>query len=204
VKLSQYLGVIPTLLENLIQRRMRIKSILKTLDSKSVDYTILSARSYAIKTIANAMYGYLGFGRSRWYCWECAASITALGRHYIKNVIEKAGDYNYNVIYADTDSLFIELKNKNLEDANKFIEKINDELPKLMELDFQGFYPRGIFVAKKRYALSDTLGKLTVKGLEWVRRDWSNIAKETQIKVLRTILVDGSIDKAADIVKETS
>ena len=196
-------GFIPSLLENLIERRVRIKTILKSMDKNSVDYNILSARSYAIKTISNAMYGYFGFARSRWYCWECAASITSLGRKYIKEVIEKAEAGDYNVIYADTDSLFIELKDKSLEDANKFIEKINERLPKLMELEFQGFYPRGLFVAKKRYALSDTLGNLTVKGLEWVRRDWSKIAKDTQINVLKTILVEGSIKKAVEIVKET-
>ena len=196
-------GFIPQLLENLINRRIRIKEIIKKLPKNDEDYKILSARSYAIKTIANAMYGYLGFARSRWYCWECAASITALGRHYITKVISEAESKGFSVLYADTDSLFISLKNKSLEDSKKFIKEINSSLPEMMELDFQGFYSRGVFLAKKRYALSDTLGNLTIKGLEWVRRDWSKIAKETQIAVIKSILVDGSKEKAIRITRDT-
>ena len=200
---KKHKGFIPQLLEDLINRRVRIKEILKTLTKEDEDYTILSARSYAIKTIANAMYGYLGFARSRWYCWECAASITALGRHYIKKVIDEAEKREFKVLYADTDSLFISLENKSLEEAEKFIEEVNSSLPEMMELDFQGFYSRGIFIAKKRYALADTLGNLTIKGLEWVRRDWSKIAKDTQMKVLRAILIDGSKEEAINIVLDT-
>ena len=200
---KKHKGFIPKLLEDLINRRIRIKEILKKLDKQDEDYKILSSRSYAIKTIANAIYGYFGFGRSRWYCIECAASITALGRYYIKKVIEDAEKWGFNVLYSDTDSIFIALGDKSLEDGEKFVKDVNENLPEMMELEFQGFYPRGIFVAKKRYALADTIGKLTVKGLEWVRRDWSNVAKETQINVLKTILISGSIDKAVEIVKET-
>ncbi len=201
---KKHKGFVPSLLDDLINRRMRIKEILKKIHKDDVDYTILSARSYAIKTIANAIYGYFGFARSRWYCLECAASITAWGRYYIKNVIEQAKKYGFNVLYADTDSLFISLDNKKLEEAEKFIENINKNLPGVMELEFQGFYTRGIFVAaKKRYALADMNGNLIIKGLEWVRRDWSKIAKDTQMAVLKAILIDGSTEKAVDIIKDT-
>jgi len=197
-------GFIPTLIEDLISRRARIKEILKTIDKNEKDYAILNARSYALKTIANAMYGYFGFSRSRWYCIECAASITAWGRFYIKDVIQKAIERGFNVLYADTDSLFISLDSKTKEDANKFVEEINKNLPEMMELEFQGFYPSGLFVsAKKRYALADENNNIIVKGFEFVRRDWSKIAKETQMKVLRAILIDNSKEKALEIVKNT-
>ncbi len=196
-------GFIPKLLEDLINRRIRIKEMLKDMKKDSSDYAILSARSYAIKTIANSSYGYYAFPRSRWYCIECAESITAWGRQYIKDVIEKAEKDNFNVLYADTDSAIITLKDKNLDKIKKFAEKINDELPGMMELEFEGFYPRGIFVAaKKRYALADEKGELTIKGLEVVRRDWSNIARRTQKKVLEAILIKGSKKKAVDIIRE--
>lgn len=200
---SQKKGFIPEVLEDLINRRQRIKAILKNLEKNDEDYAILSARSYALKTIANAMYGYLGFARSRWYCMECAASITAWARHYIKDVIESAKKEGFKVLYADTDSCFINLENKTLEDADKFVAEINAKLPGVMELDFQGFYSRGIFVAaKKRYALADLDGNITVKGFELVRRDWSKIAKDTQNEVLRAILIDGSKERAIEIIKE--
>jgi len=70
-----------------------------------------------------------------------------------------------------------------------------------MELEFEGFYPRGIFITKKRYALMDEKGVLLVRGLEVRRRDWSNVAKETQTKVLNALLRDKDPEKAAEIVK---
>lgn len=78
---------------------------------------------------------------------------------------------------------------------------VNQELPQGMELEFEGFYERGFFVTKKRYALIQD-DKIVVKGLELVRRDWAPVAKKTQEKVMMAILRDGSPDKAAKIIKE--
>src|SRR3989304_1089832 len=94
-----------------------------------------------------------------------------------------------------------ELENR----VNKFLEKMNKELPGILELDLQGIYKRGIFIprgvgpgtAKKKYALIDDKGNLTIRGLEKVRRDWSDVARNTQEVVLRMILekkdVKGSV-----------
>ncbi len=195
-------GFIPKLLEDLIKRRMRIKEILKDMKKSDSDYSILSARSYAIKTIANSAYGFYAFPRSRWYCIECAESITAWGRKYIKDVIEKAENDKFNVLYSDTDSIMISLENDKLDKIEKFAKKINKELPGMMELEFEGFYPRGIFVeAKKRYALANKKNELTIKGLEVVRRDWSSIARNTQREVLEALLIKGSNEKAVDIIR---
>jgi DNA polymerase elongation subunit (family B) len=95
-------GFIPSVIEDLINRRARIKEILKKVDKKDADYAILSARSYALKTVANAMYGYLGFAKSRWYSLECASSITAWGRQHIKSLIEEAERQGFEVIYGDS------------------------------------------------------------------------------------------------------
>jgi DNA polymerase I len=70
-----------------------------------------------------------------------------------------------------------------------------------MELEFEGFFERGFFVTKKRYALIQE-GKIVVKGLELVRRDWAPVARKTQEKVLRAILEDGSPKKATKIVRD--
>ncbi len=87
------------------------------------------------------------------------------------------------------------------ENVDKFLLSVNDELPPGMELEFEGFYERGFFVTKKRYALIQD-DKIVVKGLELVRRDWAPVAKKTQEKVMMAILKDASPDKAAKIIKE--
>jgi DNA polymerase I len=87
------------------------------------------------------------------------------------------------------------------ENVDKFLLSVNKELPPGMELEFEGFYERGFFVTKKRYALIQD-DKIVVKGLELVRRDWAPVAKKTQEKVMMAILKDASPDKAAKIIKE--
>ena len=72
---------------------------------KDPDNIFLGSRSLALKIVSNSFYGYLGYARSRWYSRECAASVTAYGRQYIKESIEKAEKFGFKVIYGDTDRL---------------------------------------------------------------------------------------------------
>lgn len=198
-------GFIPVLIEDIVTRRMRIKEIIKKESNK-----LLEARSESLKLLANSFYGYLGFAHARWYSLECARSTTAYGRHYIQQVIEKARKEDFTVLYSDTDSIFITLKDKTKQDAMEFVENVNDNLPGLMELEYEGFYPSGIFVsakegqygAKKKYALLTEEGLLKIKGFETVRRNWSFIAKEVQENILNTILKEGDKEKAFKYVRQ--
>jgi DNA polymerase I len=203
-------GLIPAVLDYLVDRRTELKRTLKKLDKASDAYVRMGARSHALKILANSFYGYLGYARSRWYSRPCAESVTAWGRKHITETIEKAEGAGLQVLYADTDSVFIIYKNK--KDVTGFMDGINASLPSKMELELEGFYPRGVFVskkgekargAKKKYALLSEDGRIKIRGFELVRRDWSEIAKETQLKVLEAILKEGSKEKAVKIVRDT-
>jgi len=200
-------GFISTVINELITRRMRIKEMLK--GANDSDKKLLGARQNALKTIANSMYGYMGFFAARWYCIECAKSITAYGRYYIKRVIDKAMENGFKVLYSDTDSIFFTLGEKSRQEAERFLSQINRELPGTMEMELEDFYPRGIFVsakagsygAKKKYALISEFGKLKIRGFETVRRNWSIIGKEVQAKILQMILEHGNGDAAFRYVR---
>lgn len=86
------------------------------------------------------------------------------------------------------------------ERVTELLSSINQNLPSDMELELEGYYDRGFFVTKKRYAVIND-GVITVKGLELVRRDWAPVAKKTQENVLEAILKDASPKKAKKIVK---
>lgn len=203
---------LPSVLEELILRRADLKRLVKEEKAKGNDTKILEARSYALKILANSFYGYLGFYGARWYSIESAASTTAYARNYIKQTIEKAKEKGFEVIYSDTDSLFITLGSMIRDQALEFMNEINFDLPGHMELEFQGFYPQGLFVAqkgtggekgaKKRYALLDEKGKVKITGFETVRRNWSKIGKEVQEKVLSLVLTN-QVEAAVQYVKET-
>lgn len=219
---------IPSLLENLITIRVELKKQIKQAspeDKNSPENKkILSARSYALKILANSFYGYLGFYAARWYCLECAASTTAYARNYIKETIKKAEETGFRVIYADTDSCFLLLGKKSLEEAMGFMEEINSNLPGQMELEFEGYFPKGIFVAlkstrsaeigagrstgrgaekgaKKKYALLTEKGSIKITGFESVRRNWSPLAKEVQREII-TLILNGKKDEALKYAKE--
>lgn len=74
-----------------------------------------------------------------------------------------------------------------------------------MELVFEGFARRGIFLTKKRYALllenQDSTTKMKIRGLEIVRRDWCDLVSDTLKSCLDYILVKGDPEGAANYVR---
>jgi len=206
---SKERGFIPTLVQDIIERRRRITSILNKTDKTDSAYTELKARRYALKTIANSTYGYMGYAGSRWYCIDCARAITELGRKYIQEVIKEAQKFGFEVLYADTDSIFFLQGDKNEKDVMQFLKIINSVLPAPMELEYQDFYPAGIFLekkgeakgAKKRYVLLTRDGKIYLKGVEAIRGDWSKLAKDAQRKVLELILKEGRVESAVKYIQ---
>ncbi|NPA76701.1 MAG: DNA polymerase [Candidatus Diapherotrites archaeon] len=203
-------GLLPRMLEEVLKERFALKDRMKKMDKSDPEYRIVYAKQQALKIIANSAYGYLGFARARWYSKECAEAITAWARKYIQDVMKKAEEFGFKVLYGDTDSVFLVLpEGWGVEKAFEFLEKINAELPKPMTLEFDGFYKRGIFLtrrggqgaAKKKYALIDEKGNLKITGMEYVRRDWAEIAKEVQKRVLELVLGEGKPDKAVEYVR---
>jgi DNA polymerase I len=192
-------GFIPEILKTLLDERAKVKEKME-----SDDDITLYVQQWALKILANSFYGYMGYPRARWYSLECAESTTAWGRMYLKRMIDMAKEEDLQVIYGDTDSVFIKMKDTNVEKALTFLEQVNSQLPESMELEYEGFYPRGLFVTKKKYALLDEKENFITKGLEIVRRDWANIARKTQQEVLEIILKEGSPEKAADVITEVT
>jgi len=93
-KASEEIPKIIEIVEDLITRRARIKEILH--EKKD---PMMEARSESLKLLANSFYGYLGFYAARWYCLECARSVTAYGRYYINKVIKQAQEKGFNVLF---------------------------------------------------------------------------------------------------------
>ncbi len=199
-------GFIPRHLEEVVIERRRVKEELKKHKS-----SILKNYQYALKIIANAMYGYFGYAGSRWFCRECGEACAAFGRHYITFVINDAKEKGFEILYADTDSCFIKAKDKEMiERAIKWHEQINDKLPGIIELEYRDSYPVGLFVsrakdevgAKKRYALLSKDGSLEIRGFETVRRDWCELAKTVQHKILKMVLTERNAENAVKYLKD--
>lgn len=191
-------GFFKSVLTKLVAARKRIKEQMKGLDPTSVEYRILDERQRALKVLANASYGYMGWTGARWYCRECAEAVTAWGRETIRRAIEIAKSLGLKVIYGDTDSLFVTYDEEKIK---KFIEAVERELG--LEIKIDKVYQRVFFTeAKKRYVGLTQHGYIDVVGFEAVRGDWAEIAKEIQEKVAEIVLKTMDPRKAVEFVRQ--
>jgi len=198
-------GFIPELLKEIFEKRKHFKE-----EYKKNPNIITKARNNAFKVLSASVHGYIGFFGARYYSLESSASILAFVRKFNKETIAKVEKEGYNVIFSDTDSVGFLRGKKTEEQIKAFLKKLNSELPGVMELELEGFFKRGLWVtkrtgitgAKKKYALINEKGDLKIRGFETVRRDWCNLARETQDNVIRLILKEGNEKKALEYVKE--
>ena len=203
-------GFFPGLIKDIIERRKRVQEILKQTPQSDPAYNELQARSHALKYVAVSFYGYLGFAGSRWYSINCASAVTSLGRKYILMVLKEAEKFGFEVLYGDTDSLFLQAKEKSEQNIKQFLQIVNSTLPAPMELEYRDFYSSGLFLekkgsrggAKKRYALLTKDEKVILRGVEAIRGDWSELAKKAQKEVFTRILKDGNAETAAKYVQD--
>ena len=192
-------GLYRLALSDLLDERASIKKELLKLTSKTAKYTELAERERAIKVIANACYGYAGWRGARWYVIEVAESATALGRQTITQTVSKAMKLGLEVIYGDTDSIFVQNRPEKIE---RLLGWARSELG--LEVRPERTYSRLLFTeAMKRYAGLGDDGSLDIVGLEVVRGDWSDIAKQVQSEVLVSVLRNRSIEEAIEQVKCT-
>ena len=191
-------GFYREVLSRLIKARDEIRAKLKELKPESPAYRVFDARQKAIKVITNATYGYAGWIGARWYIKPVAEAATAWGRYTIRNTIEIAKKLGLEVVYGDTDSIFIRY------DPEK-VEQLTNQIGKELGLEIKPdkIYKRILFTeAKKKYCGLLPDGRLDIVGLEVVRGDWAAVAKEVQEKVLEIILKEKSPQKAADYVRQ--
>ncbi len=181
----------------LISIRGQIRKKMKTTDPKSVGYSVLDARQKAVKVITNAAYGYAGWIGAKWYIKPVAEAASAWGRHIILTSSKMAEKDGIKVVYGDTDSIFIDYEKGRTKRLQK---QIKDKFK--LETEIDQIYKRIFFTeAKKRYAGLRQDGSLDVVGLEVIRGDWAEVAKNVQERVLEIILTEPTPKNAVAYVR---
>ena len=77
---SEPLGVLPSEIRVLVERRRQVKKLMKEAQGNKEQYVQYDIRQKALKLTANSMYGCLGFPNSRFYAKPLAALVTSKGR----------------------------------------------------------------------------------------------------------------------------
>ena len=170
---------------------------------------------HAVKILMNSFYGVLGARGCRFFDPRLASSITMRGHEIIrrsKTFIEGEG---FEVIYGDTDSLFVLLGDRPgaREVAAALAERLNGwwrailaeehRLESCLEVEFESLFERFLMPTlrgaakgtKKRYAGLVRNGggagpEIVFKGLETVRTDWTPLARRFQRELYRKVFLD--------------
>lgn len=180
----------------------------------------------AFKLLMNAFIGVLGSSDCRFFDPKLAAAVTLRGHEVMRQTRVWVEEQGYEVIYGDTDSIFISLGRRFPEaEATEIAERLADQINQgwkdrlktefkidsYLELEFDTHYQRFFMPtirgselgSKKRYAglVVDDEGKeeLVFRGLETVRSDWTPLAKQFQGELYRKIFKD---EPYADYVRE--
>ncbi len=122
-------------------------------------YTVVSQ---ALKVILNASYGVMGAEIFPLYFLPAADATTAIGRNIILETIKKCEEVGVQVLYGDTDSLFI--KNPTSEQIQKVIDEAKKNFAVDLEVDKEYRYVV-LSTRKKNYLGVTKSGKVDVKGL---------------------------------------
>ncbi|XP_047521057.1 DNA polymerase alpha catalytic subunit [Pieris napi] len=205
-------GVLPTQIRKLVESRREVKKLMKAPDLPPEQYMQYNIRQTALKLTANSMYGCLGFAHSRFYAKPLAALVTMKGREILMDTKEIVQKLNYEVVYGDTDSLMI---NTNCLDYDQVFRIGNDlkreinKKYKQIELDIDGVFKYLLLLKKKKYAAvvvsRNKNGELVYaqehKGLDIVRRDWSQLAAEAGKFILSQILSEQSADERLESIQ---
>ena len=180
-----------------------------------------SPLSQAIKIIMNSFYGVLGSSGCRFHSRQLASSITRRGHEIITQSRDRIETSGYQVIYGDTDSLFVLLGSSHDHQSAQLIGQglMNDlntwwtetladtyDIDCHLEVEFETHYTRFLMPtvrgmqtgSKKRYAglitSSNSEPQLIVKGLEAARSDWTRLAREFQRELLRRVFLNLPFD----------
>ncbi len=128
-------------------------------DDQRQQYTVVSQ---ALKVILNASYGVMGAEIFPLYFLPVAEATTAIGRYTILETIKKCEDSGIEVLYGDTDSLF--LKKPTQEQIQLVIEQAKKDHGVDLEIDKTYRYCV-LSNRKKNYLGVTNSGKVDVKGL---------------------------------------
>lgn len=223
-------GVLPQVINDLINMRKKSKSRMNALDPKTDAYKREWNEQYGMKQVINAgSYGLNAYQHFRLVQPLIAEATTAAGREAVKtamSLIQK--QFMYEILGADTDSCFTLasdvytlneaiLKGKEIE---KFVnawweeeaKQIGSKYP--MKIAFEKVARRVIYLkkqksnetAKKRYALliewqdGKIQEKVSLTGVEAKRRDTAMLSRDLQKKIMTEALY-GNDSKIVDIVK---
>ncbi|KAG5478747.1 hypothetical protein LSCM1_06151 [Leishmania martiniquensis] len=205
---STRVGVLPQMMEAVLDARFEVQAALKHIAIPSGGVVMqqrLQEQQLALKMLANVTYGYTAASYTgRMPCVDLAEAIVSLGRQTLERaiaLIHSTPEWRAEVVYGDTDSLFVRLAGRTKADAFRIGKEMADAVtqsnPAPIRLQLEKVLLPCLLLVKKRYAgymwSSPTQATPTflAKGIETVRRDQCPATAQLAERLLR-LLFDGA------------
>ena len=205
-------SLLAKMLGEILETRVMVKSGMKVDKDDKTLQRLLNNRQLALKLIANVTYGYTSASFSgRMPCSEIADSIVQTGRETLEKaiaLIHSVERWGAEVVYGDTDSLFVHLKGRTKDEAfdigNEIATTITDMNPRPLKLKFEKVYLPCVLLAKKRYVgfkyetKTQEEPDFDAKGIETVRRDGTPAEQKIEEKALKILFRTADLSQVKD------
>ncbi|KAK0663959.1 putative DNA polymerase zeta catalytic subunit [Cercophora samala] len=205
-------SLLAKMLTEILETRVMVKSGMKQDKDDKTLQQLLNNRQLALKLLANVTYGYTSASFSgRMPCSEIADSIVQTGRETLERAIayiHSVDRWRAEVVYGDTDSLFVHLPGRTREQAfaigAEMAREITDMNPRPMKLKFEKVYQPCVLLAKKRYVgykyeyPGQKVPEFDAKGIETVRRDGTPAEQMIEEKALRILFETADLSKVKE------
>ncbi|HYB63538.1 MAG TPA: DNA polymerase domain-containing protein [Thermoplasmata archaeon] len=199
-------GIIPEILTELLADRDRFRQASRSAPSREVaEY--YDGLQNAVKVLMNSFYGVLASSFYRFTNKEIGASITAFAREAITSIIRELEAGGYDVIYSDTDSVFVRSPVPTLEGAREFGETVARRFTAAgatfeFQSVFETFFSHG---AKKRYVGRAVWPReeRIVRGYETRRSDAFDYQSDALLEVFDLVLkgeTDAAVRRSRELV----
>lgn len=194
-------SLLARMLSEILETRVMVKGGMKVDAEDKTLQRLLNNRQLALKLIANVTYGYTSASFSgRMPCSEIADSIVQTGRETLERavaLIHAVPRWGAEVVYGDTDSIFVHLKGRSRAEAFDIGEEIaravTNSNPRPVKLKFEKVYHPCVLLAKKRYVgfkyehRDQREPEFDAKGIETVRRDGTPAEQKIEEKALKIL-----------------
>lgn len=197
-------ALIPKMVKKLMKTKDELKEYISKLDINSQEYEQKKLEYSALKSLVNSQYGVLCSNFYRLYNPKVGSSITFLARDLLHYILEELKKLNYEVIYLDTDSCFLNISNNIVDIMNNLIKKWakekynNDNVT--VEFIYEGFF-KSLIVKELchyiGYLQTDKGIEEEMKGIEAKKSNATKFVKYFQKKLLNKILDE---EKQEDII----
>jgi DNA polymerase I len=199
-------GLIPEILGELMADRDRFRRLARGATSPA-ERLYYDGLQNAVKILMNSFYGVMASSFYRFTNKEIGAAITAFAREAITSIIRALETDGHEVVYSDTDSVFVRSPTPSLEGARAFGESLAKRFTEIgSTFEFQAVY-EALFShgAKKRYvgrAVWPT-EELVIRGYETRRTDAFDYQSESLLEVFNLILngdTAGAVSRSRELV----